>query len=210
MPTVFSGMEDAWEKFTTGGELSFSNLTRSVISDLARIAFRQSAISRPYHPGASRRTHGTGGTATGTWRSRRPEGRTPQPRWKQRHSETGHAVPGRWKRAEADHHQHRRRKLDGGEPGASGKSRYRWDESIQGKELRGIPAFLLSGDTLLTRAKVPGQTYRRRSRLPGRIRYLPHVFRHYLRRKRERHKEGKNRQTQHDLLQPCTYSRRQP
>lgn len=41
---VFSGMEDAWTKFTTGGKLSFSDLTRSVIADLSRIAFRQAAM----------------------------------------------------------------------------------------------------------------------------------------------------------------------
>lgn len=41
---VFSGMEDAWTKFTTGGKISFSDLTRSVIADLSRIAFRQAAM----------------------------------------------------------------------------------------------------------------------------------------------------------------------
>ena len=42
--SVFSGMEDAWAKFTETGKISFSDLTRSVLADLSRIAFRQSAM----------------------------------------------------------------------------------------------------------------------------------------------------------------------
>jgi lambda family phage tail tape measure protein len=67
MSSVFSGMEDAWEKFTTGGKLSFSDLTRSVISDLARIAFRQSAIGMSNWLGGalSLTTKGITGFSTG-------------------------------------------------------------------------------------------------------------------------------------------------
>ena len=41
---VIGGFEDAWVKFTTTGKLSFSDLTRSVLADLARIAARQATI----------------------------------------------------------------------------------------------------------------------------------------------------------------------
>ncbi len=42
--TVVGGFEDAWVKFTTTGKLSFSDLTRSVLADLARIAAKQAAV----------------------------------------------------------------------------------------------------------------------------------------------------------------------
>ncbi|OFS95175.1 phage tail tape measure protein [Stenotrophomonas sp. HMSC10F06] len=41
---VVGGFEDAWVKFTTTGKLSFSDLTRSVLADLARIAARQATM----------------------------------------------------------------------------------------------------------------------------------------------------------------------
>jgi len=41
---VIGGFEDAWVKFTTTGKLSFSDLTRSVLADLARIASRQATM----------------------------------------------------------------------------------------------------------------------------------------------------------------------
>lgn len=41
---VIGGFEDAWVKFTTTGKLSFSDLTRSVLADLARIATRQATM----------------------------------------------------------------------------------------------------------------------------------------------------------------------
>ena len=42
--TVVGGFEDAWVRFTTTGKLSFSDLTRSVLADLARIAARQATM----------------------------------------------------------------------------------------------------------------------------------------------------------------------
>lgn len=42
--SAIGGFEDAWVKFTTTGKLSFSDLTKSVLADLARIAARQAAI----------------------------------------------------------------------------------------------------------------------------------------------------------------------
>lgn len=42
--TVIGGFEDAWVKFTTTGKLSFSDLTKSVLADLARIAARQAIM----------------------------------------------------------------------------------------------------------------------------------------------------------------------
>ncbi len=41
---VIGGFEDAWVKFTTTSKLSFSDLTRSVLADLARIAARQATM----------------------------------------------------------------------------------------------------------------------------------------------------------------------
>lgn len=41
---VIGGFEDAWVKFTTTGKLSFTDLTRSVLADLARIAARQATM----------------------------------------------------------------------------------------------------------------------------------------------------------------------
>ncbi len=41
---AIGGFEDAWVKFTTTGKLSFSDLTKSVLADLARIAARQAAM----------------------------------------------------------------------------------------------------------------------------------------------------------------------
>lgn len=42
--TAIGGFEDAWVKFTTTGKLSFSDLTKSVLADLARIGARQAAM----------------------------------------------------------------------------------------------------------------------------------------------------------------------
>lgn len=42
--SAIGGFEDAWIKFTTTGKLSFSDLTKSVLADLARIAARQAAM----------------------------------------------------------------------------------------------------------------------------------------------------------------------
>ncbi|HHA2966072.1 TPA: phage tail tape measure protein [Stenotrophomonas maltophilia] len=41
---AIGGFEDAWVKFTTTGKLSFSDLTKSVLADLARIAARQAIM----------------------------------------------------------------------------------------------------------------------------------------------------------------------
>jgi len=38
---VFTGLEDVWVRFTETGKLSFSDMTKSILADLARIAFRQ-------------------------------------------------------------------------------------------------------------------------------------------------------------------------
>ena len=42
--TVIGGFEDAWVRFTNNGKVSFSDLTRSVLADLARIAAKQAAM----------------------------------------------------------------------------------------------------------------------------------------------------------------------
>lgn len=42
--SAIGGFEDAWVKFTTTGKLNFSDLTKSVLADLARIAARQAAM----------------------------------------------------------------------------------------------------------------------------------------------------------------------
>lgn len=42
--SAIGGFEDAWVKFTTTGKLSFSDLTKSVLADLARIAARQAIL----------------------------------------------------------------------------------------------------------------------------------------------------------------------
>ncbi|WP_439449766.1 phage tail tape measure protein [Stenotrophomonas sp. ATs4] len=39
--SVFSGLEDVWVKFTQTGKVSFSDMTRSILADLARIQIRQ-------------------------------------------------------------------------------------------------------------------------------------------------------------------------
>ena len=41
--SVFSGLEDVWVKFTETGKISFSEMTRSILADLARIQIRQAA-----------------------------------------------------------------------------------------------------------------------------------------------------------------------
>lgn len=70
--TVVGGFEDAWVKFTTTGKLSFSDLTRSVLADLARIAAKQAtvgianAISSIWGGGAGAYTgNGTGAGSVG-------------------------------------------------------------------------------------------------------------------------------------------------
>lgn len=42
--TVIGGFEDAWVRFTTTGKLSFSDLTKSVLADLARIQIKQAIV----------------------------------------------------------------------------------------------------------------------------------------------------------------------
>lgn len=70
--TVIGGFEDAWVKFTTTGKLSFSDLTKSVLADLARIAARQAimgivnAVASAWGGGASTYTgNGTGAGSIG-------------------------------------------------------------------------------------------------------------------------------------------------
>jgi lambda family phage tail tape measure protein len=41
--SVFTGLEDVWVKFTQTGKISFSEMTRSILADLARIQIRQAA-----------------------------------------------------------------------------------------------------------------------------------------------------------------------
>ncbi|MBA0420327.1 phage tail tape measure protein [Stenotrophomonas maltophilia] len=42
--TVIGGFEDAWVRFTETGKLSFSDLTKSVLADLARIQIKQAIV----------------------------------------------------------------------------------------------------------------------------------------------------------------------
>ena len=56
---VFGGLEDVWARFTTTGKLSFSDMTRSILADLAKIAFRQAAMGIA-------NSFGGGGGYTGT------------------------------------------------------------------------------------------------------------------------------------------------
>ncbi|WP_422507123.1 phage tail tape measure protein [Stenotrophomonas sp. GZD-301] len=42
--SVFSGFEEAWATFTTNGKLSFSDMTKSVLADLAKIQYRQAVM----------------------------------------------------------------------------------------------------------------------------------------------------------------------
>lgn len=42
--SVFNGLEDVWVKFTQTGKLSFSDMTRSILADLARIQIRQALV----------------------------------------------------------------------------------------------------------------------------------------------------------------------
>lgn len=56
---VFGGLEDAWARFTTDGKLNFSDMTRSILADLAKIAFRQAAMGIA-------NSFGGGGGYTGT------------------------------------------------------------------------------------------------------------------------------------------------
>jgi len=42
--TVIGGVEDAWVRFTTTGKLSFSDLTKAVLADLARIQIKQAIV----------------------------------------------------------------------------------------------------------------------------------------------------------------------
>jgi len=70
--SVIGGFEDAWVRFTTTGKLSFSDLTKSVLADLARIQIKQAivgignAISTAWGGGASVYTgNGTGAGSLG-------------------------------------------------------------------------------------------------------------------------------------------------
>ncbi|GHH52515.1 phage tail length tape measure family protein [[Pseudomonas] boreopolis] len=42
--SIFTGLEDVWARFTTNGKLRFRDFANAVISDLARIAFRQAVV----------------------------------------------------------------------------------------------------------------------------------------------------------------------
>lgn len=70
--TVIGGFEDAWVRFTTTGKLSFSDLTKSVLADLARIQIKQAivgignAVSSIWGSGAGAYTgNGTGAGSLG-------------------------------------------------------------------------------------------------------------------------------------------------
>lgn len=70
--TVIGGFEDAWVRFTTTGKLSFSDLTKSVLADLARIQIKQAivgignAVSSIWGGGAGAYTgNGTGAGSLG-------------------------------------------------------------------------------------------------------------------------------------------------
>lgn len=65
---VFGGLEDVWVKFTETGKISFSDMTRSVLADLARIAFRQAAMGIANSFGGGSGYTGTlGSLFSGSW-----------------------------------------------------------------------------------------------------------------------------------------------
>ncbi|MDG2508627.1 phage tail tape measure protein [Stenotrophomonas maltophilia] len=65
---VFGGLEDVWVKFTETGKISFSDMTRSILADLARIAFRQAAMGIANSFGGGSGYTGTlGSLFSGSW-----------------------------------------------------------------------------------------------------------------------------------------------
>ncbi|MDH7551880.1 phage tail tape measure protein [Stenotrophomonas geniculata] len=65
---VFGGLEDVWVKFTETGKVSFSDMTRSILADLARIAFRQAAMGIANSFGGGSGYTGTlGSLFSGSW-----------------------------------------------------------------------------------------------------------------------------------------------
>ncbi|WP_082587838.1 phage tail tape measure protein [Stenotrophomonas geniculata] len=65
---VFGGLEDVWVKFTETGKISFSDMTRSVLADLAKIAFRQAAMGIANSFGGGSGYTGTlGSLFSGSW-----------------------------------------------------------------------------------------------------------------------------------------------
>ncbi len=57
--SVFTGLEDVWVKFTETGKVSFSEMTRSILADLSRIAMRKAIVGLA-------NSFGGGGDYTGT------------------------------------------------------------------------------------------------------------------------------------------------
>ncbi|MEE9891392.1 MAG: phage tail tape measure protein [Stenotrophomonas geniculata] len=65
---VFGGLEDVWAKFTETGKLSFSDMTRSILADLSKIAFRQAAMGIANSFGGGSGYTGTlGSLFSGSW-----------------------------------------------------------------------------------------------------------------------------------------------
>lgn len=65
---VFGGLEDVWVKFTETGKLSFSDMTRSILADLSKIAFRQAAMGIANSFGGGSGYTGTlGSLFSGSW-----------------------------------------------------------------------------------------------------------------------------------------------
>ncbi len=65
---VFGGLEDVWVKFTETGKISFSDMTRSILADLTRIAFRQAAMGIANSFGGGSGYTGTlGSLFSGSW-----------------------------------------------------------------------------------------------------------------------------------------------
>ncbi|HFF5960591.1 TPA: phage tail tape measure protein [Stenotrophomonas maltophilia] len=65
---VFGGLEDVWVKFTETGKISFSDMTRSILADLARVAFRQAAMGIANSFGGGSGYTGTlGSLFSGSW-----------------------------------------------------------------------------------------------------------------------------------------------
>lgn len=66
--SVFSGLEDVWVKFTQSGKVSFSDMTRSILADLAKIALRQAVMGIANgFGGGSGHTGNVGTLFSGSW-----------------------------------------------------------------------------------------------------------------------------------------------
>ncbi|MBH1600308.1 phage tail tape measure protein [Stenotrophomonas maltophilia] len=66
--SVFSGLEDVWVKFTQSGKVSFSDMTRSILADLAKIALRQAVMGIANgFGGGSGHTGNVGSLFSGSW-----------------------------------------------------------------------------------------------------------------------------------------------